>query len=314
MTILKKFVGITYNMATQGYTVSTGTQSTATYNGGGSWSFAFIGGGTTSSLYIYQQMTDSFTINLSFSYTPNTSIQNNRLTYYLGSSVPSFLDTTNNNPQNQSAGWTVVGGASSLSLSVTSGYYFGMAYSGAGGVNNVSSVVITNMPNADGTIPPSCFVKGTMIRIIDENNLEKDLEIEKIKIGDNIKTLNSIIPVKYIYKNITNKKDLFCVIEKNSIENNIPSKDLFISKNHGLLFDKNEYEKHLLHKIIYNTEIDNMRKINAKHCNKYKSILEDIENIEYYNIALDSDMRHCIFANNMHVESMRPILKINQNV
>jgi hypothetical protein len=177
----------------QGYTVLVGPNNSYTYNGSENWTLNYLGNGTSSSMYIYQIMSASFTTNISITYTPTNQV-GTRLSYYTGPSIP-FNNTNNNNPQNN--GWTAINLSSTLTIPVSAGNYFGLAYGGAGGPGFSSSVTISGMPNADGT----CFIGQSKILMSDGTYKE----LQYIERGDfiveDIET-NKIQKVAKVYKNL----------------------------------------------------------------------------------------------------------------
>lgn len=178
---------------------------------------------------------------------------------------------------------------SSYYISYVAAYQYGVLYS-------------TNTIN--------CLLEGTSIQMV--HNCKN---IEDLKSGDIIKTKIGSSIIKKIHKYTTNDTADIYVIKKNSFDENIPNKDLYLSKNHGLLFNENEYQKYTndqYYKTNVDTYIDGLKKITAKHCsnaiklnNEINDIIKTQNNIlVFYNIELEDD-RHCIYANNMCVESMR---------
>ena len=149
-------------------------------------------------------------------------------------------------------------------------------------------------------------MKGTLIKIL-HNNIDIDIPIEELTQYHIVKTRNGYSKIKFILKDKTDKIDFFTILKQNCFSDNKPNKDLCISKTHGLLFNQEEFDNNTnesYYKVNYDTKIDGLKKLIVKHCKKYDgNFLFEAQHIEYYNIELDSDERHCIYANNIEVES-----------
>ena len=159
----------------------------------------------------------------------------------------------------------------------------------------------------------TCLVKGTkIIKLIENENVQ--CFVEDLKMDDYIKTTSGPMKIKFIKSYEVHNIDLIKKINANSVDINIPNSDLYITNNHGILFNENDYN-------IYSgksqpkqkiTKIDNYFKLTAENFNKSEQI-EDGElvlPVMCYNILLHDENKNetrCgIYANGLLVESMRP--------
>jgi hypothetical protein len=156
-----------------------------------------------------------------------------------------------------------------------------------------------------------CLVKGTKITIVTDGN-ENECRIEDLRCGDLIKTFNGIMRIKSIKSYDVYDIQFIRKIRKDCININVPDNDLYMTKSHGILFNKNKYDTYttnLSKKIIY---VDNFCKLQAENFNKCEMLnTDELElPIVCYNILLcdenDKESRHGIYANGLLVESMRP--------
>jgi len=179
----------------------------------------------------------------------------------------------------------------------------------------------------------SCFVKGTIISI-KENGIEKEIEIENINRKHLIKITNgSFMRIKslmYNYVSWENSKVIFRKIPKDLFGENLPNKDLYISKGHGILFNDGDFDKYKNSKYTnYKVDIDNLKKLRVDHVlgnqrifdvdvrkiasNHPNYSLDDSSkcndsNVYFFHIILDDedpDSKHGIYANGIVCESFR---------
>lgn len=166
----------------------------------------------------------------------------------------------------------------------------------------------------------SCFAKGTMISIRD-GNVEKEIQIENLKAYHLIKISNGdFVPIKSVIYNFTSHANALKIIKKipkNRFGENKPYQDLYISKDHGLLFDSDNFDKHKNQKYMnkeYEIYIDGFKKLCAEHINGnyriFKNELAKITNddgrVYYYHIILDdTNEKHGIYANGVLSESFK---------
>ena len=156
----------------------------------------------------------------------------------------------------------------------------------------------------------ACIAYNTKIKMHD--NTEKN--IQDLKLGDVVKTLTTPKKIIYIgYSTSYNYKKHFRCIKKNTIKENIPNKDLYLSNGHSIFFDNNDHkEEYFVARNTYKEFYDK-----AKKFENYKRLLvedftkaieiEDKNEEIYFHIVLeneDKDDHYIIYANNMMVESM----------
>ncbi len=126
----------------------------------------------------------------------------------------------------------------------------------------------------------NCVAKGTKILTPEGEKL-----IENIKIGDSILTKdNRIINVRQVYyRKIISLNELY-LIKKNSIGENIPNDDLYISKGHAIKINNKLY--HPLHNKL-----------------KFAQKINNLSYIEFYHLQLENWITDFLVANNLEVES-----------
>lgn len=163
-----------------------------------------------------------------------------------------------------------------------------------------------------------CFLKNTKITIF-ENNEEIEKKVELLKIGDLIKiNQNEYKKINFIgYRKIdtTEFLDVIRVLPKDSLSENLPYENLYLTSGHSLLFKDLENANEFYNKDVYDNNIEDYYKIMTQHCklcNKVKSdeILNLIEDEKYatvYHFSLESDnlsSQYAIYSNGIRSECM----------
>ena len=162
-----------------------------------------------------------------------------------------------------------------------------------------------------------CFIKNTMITIL-QNNIEIEIEVQNLKKNDLVKiSTGEYKKIFYIgQQNINISKNLknIRIIKKNTINNNLPKKDLLLTSGHSVLFKNLKYiNKHYIN-TTYDNNIDGYYKIMTADCSLFDIVkMKDIENITEdnnvacYHIALENDDlegQYGIYSNGMLSETM----------
>ena len=146
---------------------------------------------------------------------------------------------------------------------------------------------------------PVCFVKGTRIL-----TTEGYVPIEKLKLTDSLVSKGKIIngklrleTDKYIEKKMIGmgnfkvngniRKNAPICIKKHALGHNFPSRELFVSPDHGI--------------IIGNLNVQAKKLVNGESIYRCKNFGE----VEYYHVELDC--HSCIIAENMPTESYRDL-------
>ena len=194
--------------------------------------------------------------------------------------------------------------------------------------NNTNSITFTNLsisigtgyvvrvttlvgetPSYDRTAPSTldvtCFVEGTEI-LCNVNGEEKYVEIQNIKVSDEIKTLNhGMKKVRNIVNfNFVNDKSIsqICKIPSNN------GKDLLVTGNHSLLVDSlTEQEKKNVLKVW-----DDLKKVDGKYLllaslsNKCEKV-NDSKTYNLFHLVLESEdeeQQFGVYANGILCETM----------
>jgi hypothetical protein len=171
-----------------------------------------------------------------------------------------------------------------------------------------------------------CFLKNTKITIL-ENDIEIEKQIELLKNGDLVKTNpNEYRKINFIgYQQINTLQNLdhLRVLPKNSISENLPYEDLYLTSGHSLLFQDLTHTNEFYNKDIYTNNIKNFYKIMTQHCSLCKNITSEeisnlIENdhVTVYHFSLESDdptSQYAIYSNGVRSECMSYEFAINKS-
>jgi hypothetical protein len=240
---------------------------------------AGVNASTPGSLISYLSGPTSPTAGAYNSYTPTTSISLQAGTqYWLGFTLSS--DTGGSNSQR-----VKISTSDGTSTYTSPGWSVGTRYtmgSSAGLPDNSSRPATFELY---GTSRAVCFCSGTAIR-----TASGEVPIEDIKIGDVVATSKGPMSVKWVAKRTISKMlvtDEFylsaipIVIRANSLEDGVPSKDLYVSESHGIYADG---------KIINACYLANDLTISKASSNQFKT------SIQYYHLEFDDEV--LVSANN----------------
>ena len=197
---------------------------------------AGVDASTPGSLISYLSGPTSPTAGAYNSYTPSSSISLQAgIQYWLGFTLSS--DTGGTNQQR-----VKIASSDGSSTYTSSGWSVGTRYvigSSAGLPTNSSRPATFELY---GTGRAVCFCSGTEIR-----TASGEVAIEDIKVGDVVATSKGPMPVKWVAKRTISKmlvtdelylSALPMVIRANSLEDGVPSKDLYVSESHGIYADR----------------------------------------------------------------------------
>ena len=172
-----------------------------------------------------------------------------------------------------------------------------------------------------------CFLQGTKLTIF-ENNEEIEKNIENLKIGDLVKTEQDIYKkINFIgYQNIDIVDNIkyLNVLKKDSISENLPYEDLYLTTGHSLLFKDLKYANKYYNKNSYNNNIKNFYKIMAQHCSlcnyitksEIKNYINNDEYVKVYNFSLESEdpsSQYAVYSNGIRSECMSYEYAINKS-
>jgi surface protein len=192
---------------------------------------------------------------------------------------------------------------------------FGLQYSSYGETGrNILKDVYKWSINGDALL---CFIKNTMITIL-KDNVEIEMEIQNLKKNDLVKiSTGEYKKIFYIGQqkiDITKNLKNIRIIKKNTINNNLPYKDLLLTSGHSVLFKNLKYINKNYINTIYDNNINGYYKITASDCSLFDVVkLKDIKNIiendsvVCYHIALENDDlegQYGIYSNGMLSETM----------
>ena len=172
-----------------------------------------------------------------------------------------------------------------------------------------------------------CFLQGTKLTIF-ENNEEIEKNIENLKIGDLVKIEQDIYKkINFIgYQNIDIVDNIkyLNVLKKDSISENLPYEDLYLTTGHSLLFKDLKYANKYYNKNSYNNNIKNFYKIMAQHCSlcnyitksEIKNYINNDEYVKVYNFSLESEdpsSQYAVYSNGIRSECMSYEYAINKS-
>jgi len=154
-----------------------------------------------------------------------------------------------------------------------------LSYRQVGGVVGTINlpVIFTTAPTTDPTPPPTvliCFPAGTPI-VTDQG----EIEIEKINPTKNTIRSKKIVAIT---KTVTIEDSIVC-IQKDTLGENIPSKETYISRNHKLLYNKQMIKAK---ELIGNVEGIYNKKYNGEIL--YNVLLETCENMIVNNLIVET--------------------------
>jgi hypothetical protein len=162
-----------------------------------------------------------------------------------------------------------------------------------------------------------CFLKNTKITIL-ENDIEIEKQIELLQNGDLVKTNpNEYHKINFIGHqqiNTLQNLDHLRVLPKNSINENLPYEDLYLTSGHSLLFPDLTHANEFYNKDVYTNNIEGYYKIMTQHCSLCKNIttndisnLIENDNVTVYHFSLESDdptSQYAIYSNGIRSECM----------
>lgn len=223
---------------------------------------------------------------------------NNALIYSINSLLNSYSDSTNNFL------WCAISDMNSNNITLTA--------------CNTNYIYYLNE-----TI---CFLKNTKITIL-ENNTEIEKSVELLKKGDLVKTNpNEYHKINFIGTqklNLTTDLDKIRVLPKNSIQENLPYENLYLTSGHSLLFKDLKNVNEFYNKDVYDNNIEDYYKIMTQHCKLCnKIILEEvndlIENNQLfvYHFSLESEnpsSQYAVYSNGVRSECMSYEYAINKS-
>lgn len=170
----------------------------------------------------------------------------------------------------------------------------------------------------------SCLLKNTKIKVLIDD-VESDINIQNLTKHNYVKVVGGnyikVAKILYNYLNLEqnpSNANIVRKIELNAINNTLPSKDLYMTKGHGVLVEQNKIVDLTNSKYFgYQTVISGLNKIICDHLTvtknvdldelKLKGLIESNSKIYYYHIVLetnDINERFGIYANDLIVESM----------
>ena len=175
-----------------------------------------------------------------------------------------------------------------------------------------------------------CFLENTYITIL-EDNKEINKKIELLKINDLIKiNENEYKKINFIGSrkiDITQFLNVIRVLPKNTLSENLPYENLYLTSGHSLLFKNLKYANEFYNKNVYDNNIENYYKIMAQHCNlcreitkiEISNIIENNKYVYVYHFSLESEnqlTQYAIYSNGVRAECMsyEYALKSNLNI
>lgn len=191
--------------------------------------------------------------------------------------------------------------------------------------NNIYAYALNSTPYLFKTTELVCFLETTSITIL-ENNIEIEKNIELLKKGTLVKvnenTYKSINYIGYQLININNNLKYLSVLKKDSISENIPYKNLYITTGHSLLFPDLKYSNNFYNQNVYDNNIENYYKIMAQHCvlcenvtkDEIKNLIINNKYVKVYHFSLEhenNDGQYAVYSNGVRSECMSYNYAIN---